>query len=205
MKRIVLTVLMFLCTVSVAAAQTEGRVGVGASVSFLNTTSDEVDSVVTVGPLVRLNPRRGWGPAGGFSWFRADVQNPSGAGGDFARMRIRPVMAGVAYTVGTGRVLTSFSVVAGPSFNRLEFEDSFLNNLPQGAARPTIDIENSIAVRPGVNVTWTVARRAALVGFGGYVINRPDTVYRDSSGTEFQNRWKADALVVSAAVVYSIF
>jgi hypothetical protein len=203
MIRIVLAATFVLCTAAAAAAQTEGRVGVGASVTFVQPTDDEVDSVVSVGPLVRLNPRRGWGPAGAFNWFRADIQNPSGEGGDFARMRIRPLMAGVAYTVGSDRVLTSFSIVAGPSFNRIDFEDAFVDRLP--AAGASIDIENSVAVRPGVNVTLTLAPRVALVGFGGYFINRPDVVYRDQTGTEFRNRWKADSVVLSVGLVYSIF
>jgi hypothetical protein len=154
--------------------------------------------------LVRLNPRRGWGPAGAFNWFRADLDNPSGAGGDFARLRIRPLMVGVAYTVGSDRLLTSFSLVAGPSFNKIEFERSFIEGLPATSA-PSIDAENSVAVRPGVNVTITVAPRVAIVGFGGYLINRPDTVYRDQLGNEFRNRWKADSVVVSAGLVYSLF
>lgn len=204
MKRHVLSAALIVCTASAAAAQTKGRVGVGASVTFVRPTSDEVDSVVSAGPLVRLNPRRGWGPAGAFNWFRADIQNPTGEGGDFARMRVRPLMAGVAYTIGSDTVLTSFSVVLGPSFNSIDFEDAFLDRLPANAS-PSVDIENSLAVRPGVNVTWTVAPRVAVVGFGGFFVNRPDIVYRDPSGAEFRNRWKADSIVLSAGVVYSIF
>ena len=50
----------------------------------------------------------------------------------------------------------------------------------------------------------TVAPRVAIIGFGGFLFNRPDVVYRDRS--EFRDRWKAaDAFVVSAGMVYSIF
>lgn len=205
MLRVVLAFSLVLCTAAAAVAQTEGRVSVGGSVTFVAPSSDGVGSVVGVGPLVRLNPRRGWGPAGAFNWFRADIDNPSGAGAEFARLRIRPLMAGVAYTIGSDRVLTSFSVVVGPSFNSIDFEDEFLDRLPAGSLTPEIDVENSIAFRPGVNVTYTVAPRVGVVGFAGYMINRPDTVYRDSTGAEFRNRWKADALVLSVGVVYSIF
>ena len=201
MNRVALAAMLVLCTAAAASAQTEGRVSVGASATYVQPTDDEVDSVIGFGPLVRLNPRRGWGPAGAFNWFRADIQNPSGEGGDFARMRIRPLMGGIAYTIGSDRVLTSFSVVAGPSFNSIDFEEEFADRSP-GA---TIDIENSFVVRPGVNVTITVAPRVAIVGFGGYMINQPDVVYRDSSGTEFRNRWKADSIVLSLGMVYSLF
>ena len=51
----------------------------------------------------------------------------------------------------------------------------------------------------------TVAPRVAIIGFGGFLFNRPDVVYRDRFGSEFRDRWKADAFVVSAGMVYSIF
>jgi hypothetical protein len=182
-----------------AHAQTEGRVSVGASATLVAPTDDDVDSTVGVGPLVRLNPRPGWGPAGALNWFRADLTNPSGAGGPFARLRIRPLMAGVAYSIRNGPLITSFSVVAGPSFNHVELHDDFE---PGGGA---VDVENSLAVRPGVGVTWTVAPRVAVVGFGGYMWNRPDTTYRNAAGLEVRNRWHADAAVLSVGAVYSLF
>jgi hypothetical protein len=182
-----------------ARAQTEGRISVGGSVTLNHTTDSEVGTAVSVGPLVRLNPRRGWGPAAALNWYRADLENPAGGDDDFATLRVRPLMGGVSYSLGRGDVLTSFSVVAGPSFNRARFDDDFR----PGTA--SIDAENSFAVRPGVGVTWTVRPRVAIVGFGGYMINRPDVVYRDASGREFSDRWKADSIVLSIGAVYSIF
>lgn len=205
MNRVLLITTALFLSATAAAAQTEGRIGIGASVTWMSPTDGEIGSLVGGGPLVRLNPRRGWGPAGAFNWFRADIDDPSGAAGRFARLRVRPLMAGVAYTVGNEQVLTSFSLVAGPSFNRVNFHDGFLAGLPPGAQTPAIDVENSIAIRPGVNVTWTVAPRVAIVGFGGYFVSRPDFVYRDTAGTEIRNRWKADAVVLSVGAVYSIF
>ena len=93
-------------------------------------------------------------------------------------------MGGVAYTIGEQPVLISFSIVAGPSFNDLDFDEDFLNTLPAGP-EPDLDIKNSFVVRPGVGVTWTVAERVAIIGFGGYMFNRPDIVYRDVSGQEY--------------------
>ncbi len=163
-----------------------------------------VDRAVSVGPLVRLNPRRGWGPAGAFNWFRTDLVDPDGSDVAVAQLRVRPVMAGVAYTVGPDRALTSFSIVAGPSFNRVELTDEFRASLPIGATSE-IDIRNSVAVRPGIGLTLTVAPRVAVVGFGGFFINRPKITFRDRFGQEFRDRWKADAVMLSAGVVYSLF
>jgi hypothetical protein len=180
-------------------AQTKGRISVGASITRNNTTDDDVDSTTGFGPLVRLNPRKGWGPAGAFNWFKADLHSPAGGDDDFARLRVRPLMGGVSYTVESGAVLTSFSVVTGPSFNKATFRDSYA-----GRAIESIDADTSWAFRPGVGVTWTVAPRVAIVGFGGYLINRPGVVYRDRFGLEYRDRWNADSVVLSVGAVYSL-
>jgi hypothetical protein len=195
-----LIALVILCAASSVFAQTEGRVSVGASITHNSTTDGDLASVTTAGPLVRLNPRRGLRPAGALNWFRADMRDPAGGTGDFARLRVRPLMGGASYTVGSDTVLTSFSIVAGPSFNKAEFHGSYAPGTGE-----SISAENSIAVRPGVGVTWTVAPRVAIVGFGGYLINRPDVVYRNRLGQEITDRWKADAVVLSVGAVYSIF
>lgn len=205
MKRALVLATMLLCFATSAAAQTEGRISVGGSVTFVQPTDSEVQSLVGFGPLVRLNPKKGWGLAGALNWFRADLDNPSGADGPFARLRVRPLMAGVAYTIGNQPALISFSIVAGPSFNDLDFDDDFLDALPPSSPRPELDAETSFAVRPGVGLTYTVAPRVAIIGFGGYMINRPDVIYRDGAGQEYRNRWKADSIVLSVGAVYSLF
>jgi hypothetical protein len=68
-----------------------------------------------------------------------------------------------------------------------------------------IDADTSFAVRPGVGVSYALRPRVALVGFGGYLINRPGIVYRDSLGNEFRDRWHADAVVLSVGAVYTFF
>ncbi len=109
-------------------------------------------------------------------------------------------MAGVSYTFGSDAVLASFSIVGGPSFNKAEFHRYYVTGSGE-----SISAENSFAVRPGVGVTWTVAPRVAVVGFGGYLINRPDVVYRNRFGQEIDDRWKADAVILSVGAVYSLF
>jgi hypothetical protein len=198
--RLAIIVAVFIGSEYPAFAQTEGRISVGASVTVNTTTDADVASATSFGPLVRLNPRKGWGPAGAFNWFRADLREPGGAPGDFARLRVRPLMGGVSYTVGSGAMLVSFSIVGGPSFNKAEFRRSYVPGSSE-----SIEANTSMAVRPGVGVTWTLAPRVALVGFGGFFINRPEVVYHDRSGQEIRDRWKADAVVVSVGVVYSLF
>ena len=185
MKRALTIATLLLTIAGSAAAQTKGRVSVGGSVTFVQPTDSEVGSLVGIGPLVRLNPKKGWGIAAGLSWFRADIDNPAARAVAFAKLRVRPLMGGVAYTIGEQPVLISFSIVAGPSFNDLDFDEDFLNTLPAGSTARPRRRRTASSVRPGVGVTWTVAERVAIIGFGGYMFNRPDIVYRDVSGQEY--------------------
>jgi hypothetical protein len=196
-------VLLFIAWPAVADAQSKGRVSVGASVTVVKPSDSDVQTAISVGPLVRLNPRKGWAPAFAFNWFNARLDDPAGGDGDFARLRIRPVMAGIGYSIGAGdRTLVNFSVVAGWSFNRVKFDDEFLD---RQVGRPTIDVENSFIIRPGISMTHTVAPRVGITAFGGYMFNRPDITYRNVSGQQFQDRWRADSVVLSVGVVYSLF
>jgi hypothetical protein len=197
----VLTASVLVCPPTVAA-QTEGRVGVGGSVTFVAPTSDNVGKVVGFGPIVRLNPKRGWGPAGALNWFRADLDNPTGGDAAFATLRVRHLMGGIAYSLGPDRTLVSFSLVAGPSFNSVDFEEEYLATQP---GNPEIDVDTSFAIRPGVSLTQTLSPRVGLVGFAGYLFNRPGVTYRSASGQQFEDEWRADAFVLSVGVVYSLF
>jgi hypothetical protein len=119
-------------------------------VTRVKPTDSEVQSLVGYGALVRLNPKKGWGIAGA-RLVQSRHRQPGGDD-EFARIRIWPLMGGVSYTVGEQPVLISFSIVAGPSFNDLDFRDEFLDRLPP-CPQPELGIENSFAVRPGVGLT----------------------------------------------------
>ena len=185
-----------------ASAQTEGRVSVGGSIAFNNTPDGDLTNGLSVGPLVRLNPTRGWRPAGALNWFRADLANPAGGDDAFARLHVRPLMGGIGYTFGPDRTLFNISVVAGPSFNSADFDDDFLDRT---LGTPTIEAKTSFAIRPGFSVTQTLAPRVGLVGFAGYLINRPEITYRSVTGQQVDDRWRADSAVLSVGLVYSLF
>jgi hypothetical protein len=50
-----------------------------------------------------------------------------------------------------------------------------------------------------------LAARVGLTAFAGYLFNRPDITYRNAAGQEFGARWRADSLVSSVGLVYSLF
>ena len=81
-------VVLLLLTPALASAQTEGRVSVGASVTWVGPVDEDVKKTVSVGPVLRLNPRCGWGAAGAFNWFRTDLRQPGGGDEAFAQLRV---------------------------------------------------------------------------------------------------------------------
>ncbi len=98
-------------------------------------------------------------------------------------------------------MLTSFSIVGGPSFNRARFRDGFVRT-----SVASIDADNSLGDPARASASPTRCGRAWPWSVSaGIMFNRPGVVYRDSSGTEFRDQWKADAVVLSAGVVYSVF
>lgn len=190
-----------------APALAQGRLGIGASVTHVTPRSDELTrSPLRVGPLVRLQPGEGWGVAGAFNWFDTDVDGAfAGVAGEFGELRVKPLMGGVGYTIRSGRVRTTFSVVAGPAWNRLKVHERVRTAF---AARgrdidATLDA-TSFAVRPGVGVSIGVAPRVDLTGFGGYLFNRPGFTVPTPAG-DVRNEWTADALVLSVGAVFVLF
>ncbi len=87
-------------------------------------------------------------------------------------------MAGIGYTFGPDRTLFNVSIVGGPSFNVVDFDDDFIERI---SGTPTIEADTSIAIRPGFSVTQTLAPRVGLTAFTGYMFNRPGIVYRNGT------------------------
>ena len=73
------------------------------------------------------------------------------------------------------------------------------------AAGSSIEAKTSFAFRPGISVTQTLATRVGFTAFAGYMINRPQVTYRSNTGQQVQDRWRADSIVLSVGLVYSVF
>ena len=171
---------------------------IGASVNARRPSDGNLESAPSVGPLVRLGAGRGLGLTFGFSWFKADVfQGPSrNAQG---RITIRPVMGGASYTLtDTARWAASLSLVGGISFNSFTLEESpFRDGL-------ALEVDNSLAVRPGVSLWVDLNSRAAFNVFAGYVMTRPQVTFLERD--EFTKRaLRADTGVFSVGVAYKVF
>jgi hypothetical protein len=171
-------------------AQTAGRASVGVAHTWIRPAHADVAPTSGFGPIARLNPGRGVGFAAALDWYDAELRDELGHAGV---IRVRPFMAGIGIGIPQGRLHTALTIVAGPSFNRLDVRDG-----------DEADIRTSLAVRPGLSLTYTVGPRVAVTGFGGYMFNRPEITYR-SGGVEHRDRWTADAVILSTGVVVSLF
>lgn len=189
------------------SAHAQGRIGVGASVTHVRPQSDElIRSPWLLGPIVRLQPDEGWGLAGALNWYNTDVDGRVvGVEGELGKLQTRHFMGGVGYTLRHGRVRTTFSLVGGPAWNRLEVRDQ-VRTAFAAAGRDISDKLDvaSVAVRPGVGVSVRVAPRLDLTAFGGYLFNRPKFTIPTPAG-DVESRWRSNALVLSTGLVVSLF
>jgi hypothetical protein len=200
MNRLRASLFVLLWFAAPAYAQREGKFSVGVAATAVKPTDDDVHSTVGVGLTLARVPKSGWAFTGALNWFESDLNGSFlGLDGTIGSLRVRPLMGGVSYTVMQGRLATSFSIVGGPSFNRMRIDDDMTSRVNAADEK---DI--SLAVRPGVNLSYAVQPRVAITGFGGYLIDRPKFTFRTGAG-ETRNAWKADAVVISGGVAISLF
>ena len=196
MKHFACAVLVSLLFASPASAQIWGNWGVGVGVGKVKTTADELESKVTVQPIISRRPSKGFGFAFAFNWFSADVNGSVvGESEKLGRLATRPILAGVAYTFMNGKFAWAPTVVAGPSYNTLKVDDRWDG---------TYDVDGSsfsFAVRPGVSATYSLASHWAIGAFGGYIVNRPEFEIRTPTGV-IETKWKGDGFVLNTGVVF---
>ena len=173
-------------------------VGLGASVRVSRPAEAALGRALAVGPLLRLRPRNGLGPAVAFNWTNAEIEVGPGGRPGLAAMRLRPVMGGVALGAARGRFWAGASVVAGYSFNRLHVDTT-----RAGPGR-AVAVGNSFVWRSGAAVWVDVTRRVGVNVFGGYLFTSPELTFA-SDASIVTERLRANSAVASVGVAYWIF
>ena len=168
---------------------------IGFSVRQTNPVDRDLESSFGVGPLIRLGSGRGLGLGIGFGWFSADLSSGRTPAG---HMHIKPVMAGLSYTVGGARVSTSWSVVGGRAFNSLSVHGD-----SQGPVW-ALEVRDSFAWRPGMALWIEASRRFAFNVSAQYLVTRPRVTWLDHGRTETRTV-RGDATTISTGVVYKLF
>ncbi len=182
----------------ISVASQRRRLAIGASVNTQQASDESLAAGTTVGPLFRLGSGRGVGLTVGLSWFNADLALPSSPG-PLGRITIRPVMAGLGYTFTDGaRWSLGASMVGGLSFNSFTLEESTAGDVL------ALEVDNSLAIRPGVSLWLDLNSRAALNVFSGYVITRPQMTFLED-GQFVRRPVRADTAVFNVGMVYKLF
>ena len=172
-------------------------IGVGVSGTAMTPRGGTLDRTLGLGAILRLGPSAGLNPTFAFSWMKTRFAAGSGVSPGTG-LSVRPVMGGVEYRVGDGRVSAAGSVVAGYAFNGLRIDT--------GDAGPerAIAVENSFVWRAGGSVWVDVTPRFGVNVFGGYLVNRPElTLLRGESVVN--RRLDASTAIVSLGLAWWVF
>ena len=174
-----------------------GVLAVGLTAGSSHPTSDGLDSAWSIGPLVRLGSGTGFGLAIGFDWYRTSMApaDPATASSD---LRVRPVMAGLSYTVAAGPVSISPSIVGGYAFNSVNAPDE------GRVGRLAVDAGNSFAWRPAVSMWVNTSGRTAAYVSVGHVRTSPTVTFIEEGRID-RRSLPAHTTVVSVGLAYTVF
>jgi hypothetical protein len=173
-----------------------GLLAVGATIGWSAPRAAEFRTRMSISPLFKLGAPQGLGLAIGFDWFQADFLADDAA--PIARIHVRPIMAGLGYTLVESRLSIAPSIVAGYAFNSLSITDT-------GSARGLpVEVHNSLALRAGVSTWFDLTERTAVNAAVGYlvtglrltVLENGQLVARDASG---------NTALVHVGVAYRLF
>jgi hypothetical protein len=184
----------------------DGRFMIGVSGSHVLTPDSDLGQKWSISPVFRPTPRRyGWAPAVGLNWYSGDIKvEIDGHQTIVGHLRLRPVMAGIGYSIGRGPTRTTLSLVGGYAFNSASAEPA----LPAGTMA-SVSITNAWVVRPAVNFTYAVTRRLAIISSVGYVYMNPTVSVAVSTGGQraFQppGDYRCDYINFTLGTAFSIF
>ncbi len=170
----------------------------GAGVGLVNQQASAAGTRVYLHPVVRLGSGVGFAPVVAFEWFDAQAVVTADTRLDAGRMRVRPFMAGVGYTIPVGRLAISSSLVGGYAFNSLRLPDE------GDAAGLPIGVDNSFVWRPGVSLWLDAGHRTLVHASLGRALTSPGVTVIEN-GQLRKRSVSADTTVVLVGVAYRLF
>jgi hypothetical protein len=207
-RPLLLASLLLSSSAAVVSAQTEGRVAVGASVSRNDSGTLPIPGGSRLAVLWRLGSRdEGWGFRHGFNWYSTELDEAAVRSGlPVGKLRVRPLMAGYGYARRFGRVRVSANMLGGFALNSFSPREATGIASPAaiGADHVTVDVSNSLVLRPEVSTWIDLNGRVGLNITAGYTFTRP-TVTTNGPGGIQRQRLHGDVMTVKVGAVYSIF
>jgi len=202
-----LSALALTCFALDAGAQSAAAIGLGLALSSYDPTGPLGQSATSIGPLIRINTGSGFGPTIGFDWYSVGVETTAGGQRVYlGRVRVRPVMAGVAYKWNRGKYWLSASVVGGYAFARLAVNDRARPVLRSGlgASVLSFDAGNSFVWRPQLGLWYDADARVGITASIAYIGVRPMLRVAFDTGVR-QTRLDAACTVLTFGLVYGVF
>lgn len=189
-----------LLTALPAAAQTKGRFILGPAINGVYPLDGDVASDISIGGFFKRRPKAGWSPALGLNWFRVDLRR-RGQDRLLGKIRVRPFMAGVGYTVVKGRFSYGGAAVAGYSFNKITTTDDVVAN-----DHATFDAKSCFVWKLGVNAHYALGSRFVLTTGVGFAFLDPKirlTVSGPGRTVTREGSWKTNAFVWQTGIGFA--
>ncbi len=197
-----------IATATLARAQDDNVLAVGVSVTGRIPQSHDAIGSESVGLAWRLgHSDTGWGIATGLGWFSTDISQPvGGVSTEVGELHVRPFLGGYGYTYRVGRTALSAELLSGYAFVSLHQSRDVASVYRDRLGAELLDVRssNAFVIRPQLNAWIDISRTIGLNISTGYSVVRPQLTVRTSLG-EQEVRFRADALFVSAGVVYKLF
>lgn len=182
----------------ISGASQRRRLAIGASVNTRRIPNESLAAGTTLGPLFRLGSGGGVGITLGLGWFNTDLASPSSSG-PLGRVTIRPIMVGPSYTfTDQTRWSLGASVVGGLAFNSFTLRGATAQDVL------ALEVDNSLAVRPGLSLWLDLTSRIALNVSTGYVITRPQMTFLED-GRFAKRAIRADTAIFNVGMAYKLF
>jgi hypothetical protein len=170
----------------------------GASLGWSGPRTGSLGDRVTIGPLVRLGSGQGLGLALALNWFQTRIADASGRSDAYSRIHVRPIMAGLSYTLAADRLSVSPSIVGGIAFNSVSVRTT------GPVDRIAVEVRNSLVWRPGVSIWIDVSRRAALNFSAGYMVTGLAVTFLEE-GRLVRRSVRGDTTVLHVGAAYKVF
>jgi hypothetical protein len=214
MHRGILALLLAVTLAPVASAQTGKHLAIGAGIAaqrYADSDFSAKNPSISFVYRITLKPevKQGWSwePKIDFGWFTVDTDmEVGGINTRIGRSRAGSIMLGVERSYRAGPWKVGVLGVVGPSFNHFDVDAAARKAYHDRLERDltSIEVKNSIAVRPELSGWYDLNQWSALHASLSYMINRP-AVETTAGGVTTSTTWKTDHLSAQIGIVVGVF
>jgi hypothetical protein len=203
-----LLLLWLLVPGGIAWGQTGANISAGVDYGADVPVSDRLERRRAWGVAFRLPRPEAWSVAWDFGSVESTLSHlVAGSETSIGTLRLRPVLAGAAYTWTRGRVEATALVTGGVAFVSVDLDEAGRRRLVSAFRTQDVraDSKATFTIQPKLTLLFDVNRWIGLTTSAGYLSLRPRVTLSADGATLEQFRIDADAVRVSAGVVVKVF